>query len=80
MMTSPVALALTALLLPAAAFLIIAALPPLRRSGRPAAWLSIGCALASLVSALLGWRAARTPQRRERGNHEKRRGGEQERC
>jgi NADH-quinone oxidoreductase subunit L len=58
MMTSPVALALTALLLPAAAFLIIAALPPLRRSGRPAAWLSIGCALASLVSALLGWRAA----------------------
>src|SRR5450759_3111701 len=58
MMTSPVALELTALLLPAAAFLIIAALPPLRRSGRPAAWFSIGCALAALVSALLGWRAA----------------------
>jgi NADH-quinone oxidoreductase subunit L len=60
MMSSPVALVLTALLLPAASFLIIAALPPLRRSGRPAAWLSIACAAAALVSAILGWRAAAT--------------------
>jgi NADH-quinone oxidoreductase subunit L len=58
MPSNPVALELTALLLPAASFLIIAALPPLRRSGRPAAWLSIACALAAFGSALLGWRAA----------------------
>jgi NADH-quinone oxidoreductase subunit L len=58
MMGSPVALALTALLLPAASFLIIAALPPLRRSGRPAAWFSIASMTAAFVSALLAWRAA----------------------
>jgi len=57
-MTNPVAFALTALLLPAASFLVIAALPPLRRSGRPAAWFSIACAFAAFVFALLGWRAA----------------------
>jgi NADH-quinone oxidoreductase subunit L len=57
-MSSPVALVLTALLLPAASFLVIAVLPPLRRSGRPAAWFSIACAAAALVFALLGWRAA----------------------
>src|SRR5450759_395838 len=53
MMASPVALELTALLLPAAAFLIIAALPPLRRSGRPAAWFSIGCALVDAESTTM---------------------------
>ena len=57
-MTSPVTLALTALLLPAAAFLVIAVLPPLRRSGRPAAWFSIACMAAAFVSALLAWRVA----------------------
>jgi NADH-quinone oxidoreductase subunit L len=55
---SPVALALFALLLPAAAFLIIAVLPPLRRSGRPAAWFSIACMAAAFASAVLAWRAA----------------------
>jgi NADH-quinone oxidoreductase subunit L len=57
-MMSPVTLALTALLLPAAAFLVIAVLPPLRRSGRPAAWFSIAGMAAAFVSALLAWRAA----------------------
>ncbi len=56
---SPVTLVLAALLLPAAAFLLIAVLPPLRRSGRPAAFLSIACALAAFAAALLGWQAAR---------------------
>jgi NADH-quinone oxidoreductase subunit L len=55
---SPVALALAALLLPAAAFLIIGVLPPLRRSGRPAALFSIACMAAAFASALLAWRAA----------------------
>jgi NADH-quinone oxidoreductase subunit L len=36
---------------------VIAALPPLRRAGRAAAWFSIACIVASLASALLGWRA-----------------------
>jgi NADH-quinone oxidoreductase subunit L len=58
MMGSPVALALAALLLPAASFLVIAAFPPLRRSGRPAAWFSIGSMTAAFASALLAWRAA----------------------
>jgi NADH-quinone oxidoreductase subunit L len=58
MPSSTVSLALIALLLPAAAFLLIAALPPLRRSGRPAAWVSIACASGAFGSALLGWRAA----------------------
>ena len=52
---SPLAFVLGALLLPAAAFLIIGVLPPLRRSGRPAAWLSIGCALLALASAVQSW-------------------------
>jgi NADH-quinone oxidoreductase subunit L len=61
MMGGPVTLALAALLLPAAAFLIIAVLPPLRRSGRPAAWFSIACMAASFASALLAWRALPEP-------------------
>ena len=40
MMASPVSLALLALLLPAASFLLIGAIAPLRRSGRPAAFVS----------------------------------------
>jgi NADH-quinone oxidoreductase subunit L len=61
---TPAATVLGALLLPAAAFLIIALLPPLRRSGRPAAWFSIGCALLAFVSAIQSWflvRAAAAP-------------------
>jgi NADH-quinone oxidoreductase subunit L len=57
MMEAPAVLTLVALLLPAASFLIIGALPPLRRSGRPAAWFSIVCIVSSLVAAILGWRA-----------------------
>jgi NADH-quinone oxidoreductase subunit L len=57
MTTDPVTLTLVALLLPAASFLIIGALPPLRRAGRAAAWFSIACMVGSLVSAILGWRA-----------------------
>src|SRR5262245_36456865 len=57
MQTSAVALVLTAVLLPAASFLIIGALPPLRRSGRPAAWFSIACAAGAFAAAVLGWRA-----------------------
>ena len=52
---SPLSHAAAALLLPAASFLVIGLLPPLRRSGRPAAFLSIACALAAFASALLGW-------------------------
>src|SRR5262249_34830975 len=57
MIETAVALVLTALLLPPAAFLVIGVLPPLRRSGRPAAWFSIACMLVSFVSAILAWRA-----------------------
>jgi NADH-quinone oxidoreductase subunit L len=53
MMANPVTLALTALLLPAAAFLIIGAVPPLRRSGKPAAWFSIACMAGAFASAIL---------------------------
>ena len=52
-----VALTLIALLLPAASFLVIGVVPPLRRAGRAAAWFSIACMLASLAAAILGWRA-----------------------
>jgi NADH-quinone oxidoreductase subunit L len=57
MTIDPVTLTLVALLMPAAAFLVIGVLPPLRRAGRAAAWFSIVCMAASLVSAILGWRA-----------------------
>jgi len=57
MTSNAVVFALTALLMPAASFLIIGALPPLRRAGRVAAWFSSGCALVALVAAVLGWRA-----------------------
>jgi len=57
MMADPVTLALVALLLPAAAFLVIGVLPPLRRAGRIAAWFSIACMTGAFASALLTWRA-----------------------
>jgi NADH-quinone oxidoreductase subunit L len=58
MISDLVALVLIALLLPAASFVIIGAVPPLRRSGRPAAWFSIACMLVSFVSAIQAWRLA----------------------
>jgi NADH-quinone oxidoreductase subunit L len=60
-MGSPITLVLTALLLPAAAFLIIAVFPPLRRSGRPAAWFSIACMVTSFAAAIGAWRAWHQP-------------------
>lgn len=59
MIEDPVALALVALLLPAAAFVVIGVLPPLRRSGKPAAVFSIVCAAAAFIFAVLAWRAVR---------------------
>jgi len=48
-------LVLWALLLPAASFLVLAVAWPLRRSGRGAAVVSIGCMLVSLALALRAW-------------------------
>jgi NADH-quinone oxidoreductase subunit L len=58
MMANPVVLSLLALLLPAASFLLIGALAPLRRSGRPAAFLSIAAVTASLAAAIRSWQLA----------------------
>lgn len=58
MMSNPVVLSLLALLLPAASFLLIGALAPLRRSGRPAAFLSIAAAATSLAAAIRSWQLA----------------------
>jgi NADH-quinone oxidoreductase subunit L len=49
---SPLTWALSALLLPAAVALLIALIPPLRRSGRPAAYLSLAAAFASLAASV----------------------------
>src|SRR5712692_1825275 len=57
-MTGPASLALLTLLAPAASFLLLAVLFPLRRSGRPAAWLSIAFSGAALGGAIAGWRLA----------------------
>ena len=54
-MNDPVTLILLALLAPVGSFLLIAALPPLRRAGRPAALVSIAAALTSLAAALRNW-------------------------
>jgi len=58
MMENPVLLALLALLLPAGAFLFIGVLAPLRRSGRPAAFLSIAAVATSLGAAIRTWQLA----------------------
>jgi len=50
-------LALVALLLPAASFLLLGVAAPLRRLGRPAAYVSILPATASLAAAVLAWQA-----------------------
>jgi len=57
MTRNAVPLVLTALLLPAAAAFVIGVVPPLRRSGRVAAWFSIACMAGAFVSAILGWAA-----------------------
>ena len=48
-MSDPVTLALIALLAPVGSFLLIAVLFPLRRSGKPAAYVSILAVAASLA-------------------------------
>jgi len=57
----PVTLVLVALLLPAASFVIIGALPPLRRAGRAAAWCSIACIAVAFAAAIGGWLAWHQP-------------------
>jgi len=54
-MTDVGTLALTALLLPAAAFLLLSVAVPLRRSGRPAAYVSVLFAAGALSSAVRAW-------------------------
>jgi NADH-quinone oxidoreductase subunit L len=49
-------LTLIALLTPATAFLVLALVAPLRRAGRPAAYVSILGAAGSLAAAIAGWR------------------------
>src|SRR6266571_3829144 len=58
MTTDPAIAALASLLLPAAAFLILALAGPFRRLGRPAAYLSILFSAASLVAAVAAWRVS----------------------
>jgi NADH-quinone oxidoreductase subunit L len=60
-MTDPALPALVALLLPAGAFVILAVAAPLRRSGRPAAWLSILFSAGSLVAAIAALRLSAGP-------------------
>ncbi len=51
-MSLPIQLALVALFTPAAMAVILALLPPLRRTGRPAAWLSVLAAAVSLAASV----------------------------
>ena len=59
-MRDPASLALATLLLPAAVFLLLALVVPLRRAGRPAAYLSPRFAAGALVCAVracsISWR------------------------
>jgi NADH-quinone oxidoreductase subunit L len=54
-MRDPASLALATVLLPAAAFLLLALVVPLRRAGRPAAYLSTLCAAGALACAVRAW-------------------------
>ncbi len=54
-------LALWAWLAPGLAFLLLSLVVPLRRSGKPAAWLSIVVSLAALVAAVVAAWHARVP-------------------
>jgi NADH-quinone oxidoreductase subunit L len=56
-MMEPGFVALAAPLLHVLAFLILAIVAPLRRLGRPAAYVSILCAVGALAAALNSWRA-----------------------
>ena len=49
--------ALWAWLAPGVSFLLLSLVVPLRRSGRPAAWLSIVLSAGALAGAVLAWRA-----------------------
>ena len=51
-MSLPIELALVALFVPAAMAVLLALVPPLRRTGRPAAWLSVLAATVSLGAAV----------------------------
>jgi cell division protein FtsX len=57
-MTDPAFPALAALLLPACAFVVLGVVAPLRRLGRPAAYLSIVFSAAALVAAIGALRLA----------------------
>src|SRR5262244_1796649 len=57
-MTDPALPALIALLLPAGAFVILAVVAPLRRRGRPAAYLSVLFAAGALAASLTSFRVA----------------------
>ena len=56
MMANSGTLALTAWLLPALSFLVLAIVFPLRRLGKPAAWFSVLCAAGAFASAVMAWR------------------------
>ena len=56
MTSDPATLALVSLLLPAVSFLILAIVAPFRKSGRPAAFMSILFAAGSLAAAIGAWR------------------------
>jgi NADH-quinone oxidoreductase subunit L len=60
-MTTPGPSALLTLLLPAAAFVLLAVAFPLRRLGRPAAWVSILFSAGALWGAVTSWRLS-TPE------------------
>jgi NADH-quinone oxidoreductase subunit L len=62
MMTDPTRLAMIALLLPAASFLLLGIVAPLRRLGRPAGMVSALFALGALAAALAAWRGVATAE------------------
>jgi NADH-quinone oxidoreductase subunit L len=64
MTSDPATLALVSLLLPAVSFLILGIVAPLRRLGRPAAFVSILFAAGALATAVMAWLGVdgRTPK------------------
>jgi NADH-quinone oxidoreductase subunit L len=56
MMSDPGGLALVSLLLPVVSFLILGIVSPLRKSGRPAAYMSVLFAAGALAAAVGAWR------------------------